>query len=183
MMDVLETVIADLGMAVNKNKCNVLVFNRRVDVNSIRGMNVVKTVEYLGVKVSSSRDIFKVHREDVKLRARRMTNVTHSVVHKSCNRVLIGKTYWKSIVMPSLLYGSSVFCWKLCAMERLQKCENAVWRCVLRAPSYAPLVTLQGEVGSSCMIARDMKVKLSYEKHVRNGENELLRMMHDDMCG
>ena len=106
----------------------------------------------------------------------------HSVVHKSCNRVLIGKTYWKSIVMPSLLYGSSVFCWKLCDMERLQKCENAVWRCVLRAPSYAPLVTLQGEVGSSCMIARDMKVKLSYEKNVRNGENELLRMMYDDMC-
>ena len=53
MMDVLEMVIADLGMAVNKNKCNVLVFNRRVDVNSIRGMNVVKTVKYLGVKVGT----------------------------------------------------------------------------------------------------------------------------------
>ena len=37
-------------------------------------------------------------------------------------------------------------------------------------------------MGSSSMIARDMKAKLKYEKHVRNGENELLRVMYDDMC-
>ena len=39
---------------------------------------------------------------------------------------------------------------------------------MLEAPSYAP-------------VARDMKAKLSYEWHVRNGENELVRRMYDDL--
>ena len=182
MIDVLVRKSAEIGMTVNKSKCNVLVFNRKTDVRSIKGMNVVKDVKYLGVRVSSGKDLFKVHRENVGLKARKMNNMTYSVIHKSCNRVLIGKTYWKSVVLPGLLYGSSVFCWNVSDIERLQKCENAVWRCVLGAPSYAPLVTLQGEVGSSSMLARDMKAKLKYEKHVRNGENELLRSMYDDMC-
>ena len=181
MMDMIERKTAEIGMSVNKNKCNVLVFNNKLDVGSIKGINVVKDVKYLGVKLSSGRDVFRKHREDVKTRARKMSNMTYSVIHKACNKVLIGKTYWKSVVMPGLLYGSSVFCWNENDIGRLQKCENAVWRCVLGAPSYAPLVTLQGEVGSSSMKARDIKVKLNYEKHVRKGENELLRRMYDDM--
>ena len=76
---------------------------------------------------------------------------------------------------------SGVIGWNEIDLERMQRCENAVWRCVLGAPSYAPVVTLQGEVGSSCMRARDMKAKLSYEWHVRNGENELVRRIYDDL--
>ena len=182
MIDVLVSKTAEIGMKVNKNKCNVLVFNRKMNVRSIKGMNVVKDVKYLGVRVSSTKDVFKLHREDVCMKGRKMTSMTYSVIHKSWNRVLIGKTYWKSVIMPSLLYGSSVFCWNLSDIGKLQRCENAVWRCVLGAPSYAPLVTLQGEVGYSSMKVRDMKGKLIYEKHVRNGENELLKRMYDDMC-
>ena len=174
MMDMIERKTAEIGMSVNKNKCNVLVFNKKLDVGSIKGINVVKDVKYLGVKLSSGRDVFRKHREDVKTRARKMSNMTYSVIHKACNKVLIGKTYWKSVVMPGLLYGSSVFCWNVNDIGRLQKCENAVWRCVLGAPSYAPLVTLQGEVGSSSMKARDIKVKLNYEKHVRKGRKRIV---------
>ena len=181
MVDVFVEKAAGIGMSVNKGKCYVLRFNKKEEVENIRGMDIVEEVKYLGVTVSNKKDVFKVHREKVIIKARRMTNMTYAVIHKSCNRVLIGKTYWKNVVMPGLLYGSSVFCWNVSELDRLQKCENAVWRCVLGAPSYAPLVTLQGEVGSSSMKARDIKVKLNYEKHVRKGENELLRRMYDDM--
>ena len=63
---------------MNKSKCNVLVFNRKTDVRSIKGMNVVKDVKYLGVRVSSGKDLFKVHRENVGLKARKMNNMTYS---------------------------------------------------------------------------------------------------------
>ena len=37
---------------------------------------------------------------------------------------------------------------------------------VLRAPSYTPIVALQGEVGCSSVYARDMREKLKFAKYV-----------------
>ena len=95
MMDMIERKTAKIGMSVNKNKCNVLVFNKKLDVGSIKGINVVKDVKYLGVKLSSGRDVFREHREDVKTKARKMSNMTYSVIYKACNKV---PTNWEDIL-------------------------------------------------------------------------------------
>ena len=63
--------------------------------------------------------------------------------------MMIGKVYWKSVVLPSVLSASEVAVWKASERRRLQRIENGVWRKVLGAPGYAPVCTLQGEIGLS----------------------------------
>lgn len=87
MVDVLVRKTGEIGMTTNKSKCNVLVFNRKTELRSIKGVDVVKDVKYLGVRVSSGKDIFKVHRENVGIKARKMNNMTYLIIHKSCNKV------------------------------------------------------------------------------------------------
>ena len=48
-------------------------------------------------------------------------------------------------------------------------------------PGYAPVSTLQGEVGVSGMVARDIKIKLGYQKYLIDCENELLHEIYEDV--
>ena len=89
--------------------------------------------------------------------------MTYSVMHKSCNKIMIRKVYWKSMVLPVVLTGASVLCWTRSELEMLQRIENGV---MLSAPGYAPVSTLHGEVGASGMVARDIKLKLGYQKYL-----------------
>ena len=77
-----------------------------------------------------------------------MTNITYSIIEKDCNRLLIGKTYWKSIVLLSILYGVNVINLSEDDIKDLQVFENDVYRTILNAPGYAPN-TLRSEIGSS----------------------------------
>ena len=114
--------------------------------------------------------------------SRKMSNIAFSVVARSCNKILIGKTYWKSVVLPSVLTGGAVVEWNKTELEKLQRIENKVWRHVLGAPNYVAVEALRGEVGSATMEERDIKVKLCYAKHVLKGNNDLLReILHEMM--
>ena len=100
----------------------------------------------------------------------------------SCNRVLIGKTYWKSVVLPALLFASSVIVWSRNELERLQRDENKVWRFILGAPSYTAVAALRGDLGASCMKMRDAKTKLKYVRYVmKDSPCNLRRIVLEDM--
>ena len=109
--------------------------------------------------------------------------MTYSVMHKSCNKIVIGKVYWKSVVLPAVLTGASVLCWTRSELEMLQRIENGVWHVMLGAPGYASVSTLQGEVGASGMVARDIKLKLGYQKCLIDCDNELLHEIYEDVKG
>ena len=47
--------------------------------------------------------------------------MTNSVIEKSCHRVMMGKTYWKGVVLPSALYGAEVIDMKGEEIDKLQK--------------------------------------------------------------
>ena len=68
-----------------------------------------------------------------------MTNLAFSVVYRSCDRLLIGKTYWKSVVQPRVLSASSVVAWSRQEKAKLQVVENRVWRHILGVPMYTPV--------------------------------------------
>ena len=54
--------------------------------------------------------------------------MTNSVIEKSCHRVMMGKTYWKGVVLPSALYGAEVIDMKVEEIDKLQKAENTAVR-------------------------------------------------------
>ena len=61
-------------------------------------------------------------------------------------------------------------------MQQIQRIENKAFRTILQVPPYTAVEFLRGEVGSSTMIARDAKNKLSYLKYaMQTSNNDLLR--------
>ena len=176
MIGVLEESARECGLAINTEKSKCMVFNGGEEGgNEIRGMEVVKEVRYLGVLVSARRDCFRENKKEKIMSAERMVNVTYSVVERSCDRLLIGKTFWKSVVLPGVLHAGEVMVWNRTEMEKMQRIENGVWRRVMRAPTYTPVAGLQGEVGCSSMKARDMKGKMKFGRFLMNTRNGMLR--------
>ena len=175
----MELKAAEFGLKINRGKSRCLVFNARQlgqdmpDV--IEGMEVVEEIKYLGVVVQNKRSCFKTEMERKLDLAQKMANVTYSVVERSCSRLIIGKCYWKSVILPRVLHGNSVIPWTAVNMQKLQRIENGVWRQVLGAPDYTPIAALQGDVGVSSTESRDIKEKLMFVKFVLDQGNELIR--------
>ena len=60
--------------------------------DELMGIQVVQSIKYLGIEIDNKRKYFKTQREIIQ-KARKMANLTHCVIEKSCNKLLIGKTY------------------------------------------------------------------------------------------
>ena len=54
---------------------------------------MVNSVKYLGLDMGNSRKCFSAYKKGRVALAEKMANMTFSVVYRSCNRVLIEKTY------------------------------------------------------------------------------------------
>ena len=110
-----------------------------------------------------------------------MANMTYAVIAKSCHKVMIGKTYWKNVALPAILYGSSVVNFTETEIKKLQQIENGVGRKILGAPKYAAVATLRGEIGMSEMRSRIAGARLRYVKGIEEGKNELLKKIVEVM--
>ena len=106
-----------------------------------------------------------------------------SVVYRSYDRLLIGKTYWKSVVQPRVLSASSVAVWIWQEKAKLQVVKNMVVENTLSAPMYTPVIALQGKVGASTVEGRDRKIKLKFGRYMFKTRNGLLRAIYRRMCG
>ena len=105
-----------------------------------------------------------------------MSNIIYSVISRACDRLLIGKTFWKGLAMPSFLYGSEIIYYTRTEIQKLQVIDNKVYRGILRAPSSTAIESLRGDVGASSSMARDMKNKLMFVKHcLEEKTNALVR--------
>ena len=62
--------------------------------------------------------------------------MTCPVINKSYSRILIGKTFWKSIALPTILYGINIMDLTKHKIETLQRIENSVYIMILKAPNY-----------------------------------------------
>ena len=61
--------------------------------------------------------------------AQKMSNMTYSIIARSCNKLMIGKSFWNCVALPSILYGSSMICWTKTEISKLQRQENKLgWR-------------------------------------------------------
>ena len=94
-------------------------------------MEVVEWLRYLGVMVVNRRNCFLQHKKEKIMQSRKIANLTYSIIERSCSKILIGKTYWKSVVLPGILYTSSVLTWTLKEMDEMECIENQVWRQML----------------------------------------------------
>ena len=145
-------------------------------------ITVKEKLKYLGVTIVDKRNCFKLHKDEIISKARKMANLTQNVVGKSCNRMLIGKTFWKSVALPSILYGANIVDFNRQDLEKLQRIENSVSRKILNAPNYGQESALRGEIGMSSMRGRIMEGQLKYLQYILRGEsNKLLERVIEEM--
>ena len=91
-------------------------------------MEVVEKLGYMGWTVVNKRNCILQHKKEEIMQARKMANLTYFIIARSCSKILIGKTYWKSVVLPGVLYAASILTWTRKEIDELQRIENQVWR-------------------------------------------------------
>ena len=93
------------------------------------------------------------------------------MIEKSCNTLLIGKTFWISIALPSLLYGTHII--NLTDDNKLQEnyIKLIVYRWILGAAHYNPNVALRG---ASLMRKGVINGRITYIKGIQRNRNDLL---------
>ena len=185
-LGVVKRVSGEFGLEINEIKSKVMIFRTRKgkgnngrDPTEVDGMEVVRGMQYLGVHICDEKDIFKVHKEKMIERAEEMSLQTYSIIERCCNRVVMGKTFWKTVVLSSVLSGVGLLTFTKNQIGRLQRIEHGVYRKILGARKFAPRVVLRGEIGASSMSSRIKQSKLLLIKSIIEGRNELMKIVLD----
>ena len=182
-VEILTRISRKYGLEINKDKSNSIIFGMKNKPIEISGIKVVNEIKYLGVTINSGRDCFKRHKELMLEKAQRLANQTYPIIAKSCNKVMIGKVYWKSVALPHILYGANVIEFSKTDILKLQRIENKVYRQILGAPAYSQVSALRGEIGASSMTSRIMEGKIKLLKHTMTSEDSLLGRVTTEMKG
>ena len=53
----------EYGLELNKNKCKILVFNRKTEIKDLDGIEVVNEIKYLGFTINNKKNMFLNHKE------------------------------------------------------------------------------------------------------------------------
>ena len=176
-LKILIEVSASFGLHINKEKSNIMIYNCKENIEEIDGIKVVKKIKYLGFFLDNKRDLFQTQREEMLSRAHILANKTYLIINKCCNNILIGKTYWKVMVLSSVLQGLGVMSVNKDFIKQLQTIENGVFMKIFTARDHTPNTVLRGEIGSSLMETRFIQTKLLFVNNILEGENELIKQI------
>ena len=128
LMDILKSIARENGLELNKKKTKILIV-RGPSEEKIGEYEVVNEVKYLGIKLGGKgNNIFAAENSSWLDMADKKVNEIIGQVKSSCDIVLVGKTIWKSMTIPQLLYGRAVVPTTELDIKKLQKIENRVWR-------------------------------------------------------
>ena len=68
-------------------------------------------------------------------KAHEYINQTASIAARSCNRLMIGRVFWKGVALPSLLHSTEAIFLTKDEIDKLQVPDNKAYRLILSAPS------------------------------------------------
>ena len=159
VLNKIDSICAKYGLFLNKNKCKILIFNSDSEMEEINDIKIENSLKYLGIMIENSRMCFNLQKKKMYESGLKFVNMIYSILGKCCNRMLIGKTYWKGLVLPNILYGTDVIGMRNEDISKLQTLDNMAYRFILKVPKYTAIEFLRGEVGASAAISRDMKNK------------------------
>ena len=100
----------------------------------------------------SGRDIFRAEKRIWTKKAKKKANEVISQIKKSFDKVIVGKTIWKLMMIPGLLFGKAVVVTAKSTIEKIKRIENKVWSYVLGLGGYATVEALRVEIGASMMV-------------------------------
>ena len=70
---------------------------------------------------------------------------------------------WKTLAVPSIMYGMNVLNWSECKLQKLEIIQNKVGRIALGANNYVSVEAIRGDLGWSSFSERNMKGNIMYK--------------------
>lgn len=137
------------------------------------GIRVKKEINYLGISIDKKGDMGQNVEKRI-LMGRRMVGYIAYVIRGESSRVELGKTIWKSVVVPAIMYGLAAIRVNGRQMEELEREQGRMYRCILGLPKRVAKEFLEAEIGSSSFTDRIGKAKIRLVKKVLD-RNERLR--------
>ena len=167
-IQILPEITNDCGLSINRNKSNTIIFNSKNQPEYIEDIHVTTNIiTYLGGKIKNKKDCYKLQRIEASKKAKKYSSMMPAVIAKSCNKILIGKSYWKCAVLPSILHGTEAIYLSNNYLADPPIEENKALRYTVNARRKTTISALRGEFGISLQITRDMKSKrLFYETYI-----------------
>ena len=146
-----------------------------VGITELEGIKVVNSIKYLGMEVGNRKDILEGHKEKMLKRAEGMATQVNKVIETSCNKLLVGKTWWKCGILSGILFGAGVMNLNVNQVKTLQNIEYRVYRGILGAIYNTPKAVMRGEIGSSLMETRIIESRLTLVRGMIESENKMVR--------
>ena len=161
-IQILSNIAKYCGLSINKNKSNRIIFNSNNQPEYIEDIPITTSITYLGVNTHNKKDCHKVQRTEATKREKKYSSMMPAIIHKSCNRILIVKTYWKGAALPTILHGTEAIYLSNTYLANIQKEENKALYYIVNARRQTAITDLRGEFGISLPSTRDMKSKIYF---------------------
>ena len=177
LLDVVGQYGRDFGVKFSSEKSKVMVVNRSEDENSIwrLGENVLEQTgeyKYLGVCMSADGCVKMKHEKISQLN--QWVGRLGSVARMRACKYEVLREVWKSVAVPSVMYGMNVVTWNENEIGKLEVGQNKMARMALNAPRYAAVEALRGDMGWSTFRERHIKATLRYKVRLQEMEDTRL---------
>ena len=114
-------------MELNEEKTNVIVVRGKCEKDRIGKYKIVKETKYLGIQMGGhGRDIFAAENKLLIQKAEKKASELIREIKCSCDMVLVGRSVWKTMNLPAILYGRAVVPTSETNIIKLQRVENRV---------------------------------------------------------
>merc|ERR1712179_486654 len=163
LLEILKQTGGKNGLQINKETTKVMKIRGPSIEDYVEDIEVVKETKYLGIKVGGKyRNSFEKENKALFGKAETQVNMLLAKIKRSADKVIVGKAIWKLMAIPALLFGRAVITTTKEQIEKIQRLENKVWRCLLGIGGYSTVESLRGEIGASMVKSRVMQTVLMY---------------------
>ena len=167
MLDVVNEYGKDFGMNFSDDKSKVMIVNgteEDKDKTWYVGARIIKQTDkykYLGVWMSSN-GCERMKNEKMSL-INKWVGQLGSVARMRACKYDVLREVWKSVAVPSVMYGMEVFAWNESEINNLEIGQNRLARIALNAPRYAAVEALRGDMGWSTFRERIRKATVRFK--------------------
>ena len=165
----------DFCVSFSQDKSQVMVING--DVNERKewrlGDRIIKRTDeykYLGVTLNTY-GVEKAKSEKI-FKANQWYGRLASVARYRANKYVTVRELWKTLAVPSIMYGMNVLNWSEHELQKLEVIQNKVERVALGANRYACVEAIRGDMGWSSFSERSMKGNIMYKVRIERMDDE-----------
>ncbi len=176
ILDVVTSYGNDFRVKFSAEKSQVIVVNGNEEDDGymwqLGGMNIGRTNEYkyLGMKVDEC-GCEKTKNEKM-YKAQQWYGRLGSAIKFRANKYEVVRGIWKSMSVPSLMYGMEVMAWSVNELSKLENVQSKIGRMGLGANGYVGIEAVRGEMGWSTFAERFMKAVMLYKVRLERMDEE-----------